>query len=309
MHAIRRTALRSCVLSAVIAIALLGAHRTAALGVELRWKFKPGETVRFETTMDMLQDMEIGGQQLNSKMSQVMEMTWQVKEAGEEQSIIDVTIDQVHFEMTPPGPGAKPIVYDSKNEAHEGPAQMMAPLFGAMTGQPMRLTVTPLGEVKDIQLPESMIEAMKKAGPGAADLLSEDAMKQTISRVVFAFPKSVDAGESWDSTFEMKNPILGKQIAVTTYTYAGPEKAEDRPVEKIDVAVHVSFDPSADAQATATVKEQASEGAIFFDNRQGLPLTTNMTSEMKIELAIAGQTIDQRMTTKVNMRQLPADAK
>ncbi len=287
-------------------VAMVAVQRgRARADVELRWKFESGETVRFTTSTEVLQDMEIGGQQLASKMTQIMDMTWKVKEAGEDESTLDVTIDHVHVEMTPPGPAAKAIVYDSKNETHEGQAAMMAPLFGAMINQPMTLTVTPLGEVKDIKLPEGMIAAMQKAGPGAKEVLSEDAMKQTISRVMIAFPESVATGKSWESNFETKNPILGTQKALTTYTYVGPEEAEGRSVEKLDVNVQLSFDQPADAQAKATIKEQASEGAILFDNKQGMPLSTSMNSQMKLELSAGGQMIDQAITTKVMMKQLP----
>ncbi len=306
MHANLRTAVRPVLLMLVLFLAMVAVQRgTARADVELRWKFESGETVRFTTSTEVLQDMEIGGQQIASKMTQMMDMTWKVKEAGEDESTLDVTIDHVHVEMTPPGPAAKAIVYDSKNEKHEGQAAMMAPLFGAMINQPMTLTVTPLGEVKNIKLPEGMIAAMQKAGPGAKEVLSEDAMKQTISRVMIAFPESVAAGKSWESNFETKNPILGTQKALTTYTYIGPEEAEGRSVEKLDVNVQLSFDQPADAQAKATIKEQASEGAILFDNKQGMPLSTSMNSQMKLELSAGGQMIDQAITTKVMMKQLP----
>lgn len=307
MHATFRGSVRPVLfLMALVVAAMVVQRGTARADVELRWKFKTGETIRFSTSTEVSQDMEIGGQSLGSKMTQVMDMTWNVKEAGAEEATLDVTIDHVHVEMTPPGPAAKPIVYDSKNETHEGQAAMMAPLFGAMINQPMTLTVTPLGEVKNIKLPEGMIAAMQKAGPGAKEVLSEDAMKQTISRVMIAFPESVAAGKSWESNFETKNPILGTQKAVTTYTYVGPEKAEGRAVEKLDVKVQLSFDQPADAQAKATIKEQASEGAILFDNKQGMPVTTSMNSQMKLELSAGGQMIDQAITTKVLMKQLPA---
>jgi hypothetical protein len=291
-------------------IAILAVRPGAALAdVQLSWKFTAGESVRFSTTSEIAQDMDIGGQPISTKMTQVMDMVWTVKEASAEEATLDVTIDHVHVEMTPPTPAAKPIVYDSKSDKNEGQAALMASLFGAMVNQPITLTVTPLGEVKNIKLPEGMIAAMQKAGPAAKDVLSEDAMKQTISRVMIAFPEAVTAGKSWESIFETKNPILGTQKAVTTYTYVGPEKAEQRPVEKLDVQVHLSFDQPADAQAKASIKEQASEGSILFDNKQGMPIETTMNSQMKLQISAGGQMIDQTVTTKVLMKQIPAAAK
>ena len=126
---------------------------------------------------------------------------------------------------------------------------------------------------------------------------------------MIAFPESVEPGKSWESNFETKNPILGTQKAVTTYTYVGPEEAEGQPVEKLDVKVQLSFEQPADAQAKATIKEQDSEGEILFDNKLGVPLSTSMNSQMKIELSAGGQMIDQAITTKVIMKRLPAAAK
>ncbi len=146
---------------------------------------------------------------------------------------------------------------------------------------------------------------MKKAGPGQmGSMFSEDSMKQMISRSMVGFPDEVKKGQTWDAKVETPNPVVGKQIVETEYRYAGPEERDGRSAEKIDVEIKLSFESGPNAQAKVTMKDQSGKGVIYFDNQQGLPLETDVTSKMTLEIAVGDKTFEQAVTTKVAMKQV-----
>ena len=171
-----------------------------------------------------------------------------------------------------------------------------------MVGQPIAITVTPLGDVKDIKLAPELVAAMKKASPAMSSMFSEDSMKQMISRGMFRFPEEVKSGQTWDSSLEMANPILGKQIVTTEYQYVGAEDLAGTKVEKISMDVKQKIDGTG-AQAQVAIKDQSGKGVIYFDNVRGLPLETQATSAMTMEISVGGQKIESKVTTTVTMKQ------
>lgn len=289
----------------VVGIGLLTPSAQAA--VKLRWKFQPGEKVNYQMTMDMIQAMKVADMPVGSKMSQRMDMTWEVKKVSEDgTAVMEQTIDRVRVEIVPAMADPTPIKYDSQSKEPEKGAEMLAPMFKSMVGQPFSLTVSPLGEVKEIKLPPEMMAAMQKANPAMGAMFSEDSMKQMIGRSMFSFPPEVEPGQKWDATLDMPNPLLGKQIVTTNYKYVGPEDHDGAKVEKIDVDVEMKFDTKPGGQAQVTLKDQSGKGVIYFDNEQGLPKETQLKSEIKMEIGVGDKTFESSVTTNVSMKQVAA---
>ena len=293
------------VVGLALALAFLVATEPATAQTKLRWKFEAGQEIDFKTRMDMLQEMTAEGMPLTTKMDQQMDMAWKVKEVTKDGSfVIEQAIERIQIEIVPPLAGATPIKYDSESEELDEVAEKLAPLLGAMIGKPITLTIDALGEVQKIDLSEQMLEAIKNAGPAMGSMFSEESIKQMVGRGIFSFPEEVTAGQTWDSKIETANPILGKQIVTTEYKYVGPEEFEGQPVEKIDLDMIIKFDSPADAQAKVTMKDQSGDGHIYFDNKQGVPLETDLTSKMTLSIEIGGRTIEQSVTMKVSMKKV-----
>ncbi len=154
MHSLTVAARRWRVGCIALTVAVVGMCASPALAqTKLRWKFQAGEKVNYEMNMVMVQSMNFGDQPINTKVSQLMNMTWQAKEVADDgTAVMEQTIDRIRVEIVPPGADPTPIKYDSQSKEQAKGTEMLAPLFGAMVGQPMTLTVTPLGEVRDIVL-------------------------------------------------------------------------------------------------------------------------------------------------------------
>ena len=294
-----------CALISALGIGLLAPAAQAA--VKLRWKFQPGKKVNYTMKMDMTQVMEIGDMPVGSKVSQRMDMTWEVKEVSEDgTAVMEQTIDRVRMEIVPAMVDPVPIKYDSQSKEQEPGAEMLAPIFSAMVGQPFALTVTPLGEIKEVKLPPEMMAAMKEANPAVGAMFTEDSMKEMMSRSMISFPPEVEPGQKWNAEMEMANPLLGKQIVTTNYQYVGPEDRNGHKVEKVDVDVEMRFDANPDSQGTVTLSDQSGKGVIYFDNEQGLPLETEVKSEMTMEIKVGDRSLESTVTTHVTLKQVPA---
>lgn len=271
---------------------------------KLRWKFKPGESVNYEMVMDISQDMSIQDMQIKSKMVQNIDMVWKAQSVNKDGStVLDQTIERVRVEMAPPVPGQPGIKFDSAAEKQDPTAAPFAKIFGTLVGHPSTITISPLGKVSDIKLAPEMLELAKQVGPGGASMVSEDSIKEMISRSMFSFPEVVKPNQTWENTIETANPLLGKQIVVTKYTYLGPAEFEGRKVEKIGIEVDLKFEPGPEAQAKVEIKDQSSDGAIYFDNQQGLPVETKINTKMTMQLEAGGQSLEQVVNTDVKVKQ------
>lgn len=291
--------------TAVLAILVAALAADAQADTKLRWQFKPGEKLGYELNMDMTQNMNIADMAIKVTMVQRMGMTWDVKEVADDgTATMTQTMDRIRMDMNPGG-GQKPIQYDSQNERQAEGAEMLAPIFDAMVGKPMTMKITPQGEIKDLKISPEMLAGLKgSAMPQLSSMFSEEGMKQMISRGMLSFPaEPVTVGKTWDSTAEMSNPILGKQILGFHYEYAGQEKRDGRTLDKIAPSFTIKFEPSPDAQAQVNVKDQSTKGAIYFDNAAGRLVESNVTSTMNLEISVGGMSIAQEVTTLVVMKQ------
>lgn len=296
---------------AVSALLLVVAASAAEAQTKLRWKFKPDEQIHYEMKMDMAQEMLVREMKIGTKMSQVMNMTWAAKEVAEDgTTVLSQTIDRVRVNITPMMPGQEPISFDSESETVEKNAEMLAPLFKSMVGAPILITVTPLGEIKNIELSPEMAKVLK----GTAEIplgamFSEDSFKQMMARSMFSFPNEVAKDQAWETTTEIPNPILGKQIVVAKYRYLGPEEREGHKLEKIDTGLEMKFESGPDAKAEVKIGDQSSSGAIYFDNVAGHPTETNLTSKMTMEIEVGGMAFEQHITTSVQLKEMTPEKK
>ncbi|MBI2824879.1 MAG: hypothetical protein HYX69_09350 [Planctomycetia bacterium] len=309
MQAFRRVTLsRLATIVALLAVVVFTAAASARAETKLRWKFKAGDKVGYEMGMEMDQDMKIGDMSVGMKMTHRMDMSWDVKDvAADGTATISQTVNRVRMDMTlPPGAGAGPIKYDSKAEKQEPGAEMIAPMFDAMVGKPFTMKVTTLGEVKEVQLPKAMIEAMSKTPLGAMNpMFSEDGIKQMFKQNVLPLPeKAVADGTTWDSTMEMKGLPFGKMVSETHYKYAGQEERGGKKLDKIDVSANTKFEKAPNAEIQLDIKNQESAGAIYFDNKAGTAVESSQTSKMSMEVEFGGMTIEQDVTTKTTLKRV-----
>src|SRR5689334_7646213 len=99
---------------ALLATMMISAAQADA---ELRWKFKAGEKSAYEMKMHLTQDTKAGNMPFQVKISQTMDMSWEVKEVSDDgDATMTQTIDRVRMEMTLPQAGQAPIKYDTQQK-------------------------------------------------------------------------------------------------------------------------------------------------------------------------------------------------
>lgn len=302
---------RAIVLAGVSAVLLNAAPADAQTA--LRWKFKAGEKLGYTMDQSTVSKGSVMGMEIETKMSQISDMTWQIKSVGSDGvAEMTQTIDRLRMKMETPFGSFE---FDSKDpKPIEGPfGDVMGPILSVMAGTEMSLKMDPTGDVHDVKLPEKLLESLR-SNPILAQfgsMFSEDGIKQMAqggSGSVGGFPKgNVSKGESWDKKVEMKNPF-GTIVVTTTSTYAGPETRDGMKLEKIDLKIMQNIEPAPDSMFNIKISSQDSKGAAYFNNVTGRLISQELKQKMKMEIEVMGNVIEQDAETTVNVK-LADDAK
>ncbi len=236
----------------LLCLAALGVAAGAARGEKtLRYKFKPGETIRYVMRQEMVQNVAAPGNPVKVSMTQTMDMSQKVESVDAEGTAsVTQTIERIRMKMVlPQGQG---LDYDSASDkAPVGLATKLAPIFGAMVKQPIKVKITPRGTTRDIKLPEGMLDQIKKGMGQVADMFSDDSFRQMANLAVLP-EEPVAPGKSWSHQTTLKNPMLGKASVDTTFRYEGEESRQGKRIDKISSAMKMQFGEKV-GQATITV--------------------------------------------------------
>jgi hypothetical protein len=141
---------------------------SAAAQTKLRWKFKKGESLNYTMT----QSMNFMGQDIQTKMKLVIEMSWTVGELASNGSAkMKQKFTRIKFKMTLPPPVNQTIEYDSKDGKAPGGllGKILGGTFAALVGAETRLTIDPQGNISDYKFPEEVLKKLKQ-NPGVASM-------------------------------------------------------------------------------------------------------------------------------------------
>ena len=186
-------------------------------------------------------------------------------------------------------------------------AKMMAPMFNAMLKKPFLLKMTARGEVVEMKPPQGFVESINKAAGGAAGgLFSEDTMKQMGAFGLFP-EEPVTPGKTWNRKMTSKVPVIGSMSVDTTFRYVGSENRGGRTLEKIAVTIQIK--PGGEkGQATFSMKDIDSEGALYFDAAAGRLAEMQTKLKMSMSVAVGTMKIEQDVEIDQRMELKPAEA-
>ncbi len=292
---------------AAAALSWLAAIASAA--EPLRWKLKVGDKLNYHTTQDMTMRIDAGAAgQMVTTFHQTVDMTWNVERLTEDGSaVIEQSIDRVTMSMTAPkGPAFE---YDSDAEGPAvGMAAMIAPMFDAMTEGKFEITMTPRGEVRDIKLPQNVLDALKYS-PGAAvmgDMATAEGLQQMLMQRAIVLPEeSPVQGESWPNTATLNNPMVGKQTVETSYRYEGMKDVDGVNLAVFRPSIKMEFE--GDQMAQMKITEQQSDGEVLFNQEAGRLDSMALHQMTKMDVTIAGQTFQQQIDQLIEIHISPAE--
>ncbi len=310
-----RWATMACVVAAVTAWAAASARGE----VDMRWKYKAGETIRYTMIQDMIQNVNVpeSGGPMKMTMTQTMDLTWRVEAVSPEGvANLTQTIDRVRMKMQ--GPQGVLIDYDSdSNKEPEGMAKLIGPMYQALVKKPIVLKITDRGQVVDFKMPQGFVESINKmmGGVGLGNLFSEEGLKQ-MAEVGSLPDKPVKVGDTWERKVAMKASFLGLTSVETTFRYEGQETRDGRTLEKISTVMQMKSAPQGDEKAKPdakqpqvglTIDQQENKGTIYFDAAAGKLVESDVKTRMKMDMQVMGKKISQDIDMTVVMKAVPAE--
>ncbi|MEX2115084.1 MAG: DUF6263 family protein [Pirellulales bacterium] len=301
---------RSRGLVAALAVVLIGATAAAADAAP-RWKFKPGESLNYVLERNADGQMKLAGNPIGIKMGMTFDTTWKCTAVADDGAAsLEQTVDRIQISMDSPLSGE--IKFDSAaGAAPGGPlGAMLGPMINGLLGQPIKLKVSPLGAVSDIELPAKLQEEFAKqnevgqnrrAGMGiGGNAFSEDAIKKLVEQAMLPLPETAEAGTTWTQAFENELPMLGTELAETTFSLGPEETVDGKKLLKIEAKTELLFEPAEDARMEMEIIEQASSATAYFDTEAGHLVKSEGTQKAVKELS-GQQEISQDITETFKM--------
>jgi Family of unknown function (DUF6263) len=258
---------------------------TGAQDTTLRYRWTKGEEVRYRMSQESTATISglpggMADMTIDTLMSQVMKSV--VEDiAADGTATIRQVYESVRMEVNSP---MSKMAYDSTKKDNASADPTAQSMFSVMIGESFLLVLSPSGEVQKV---DGMSRIMEKVfqnlpqDPAAAAMLngmrnsfSDDAMRATLSQGFLRFPdRALKVGDTWDSQFSVKNPMIGGITTSVNATLKGFEGSGADQVAKI--AMKLTMKPDSEAAATnpmgLTVKmgDGSGEGEMVFNVAKG----------------------------------------
>ncbi len=278
----------------------------------LRWKFQPGEVLRYSMEQKISITARGTDRETKQTRSQVVEMSWKVKSvAADGQAQITQRIDRVRLRVE--APPFMPFEFDSNNpkaDAQGSPFEAEAQMLRAMAGAEFSFRIKPTGAIEDIQFSEQTLKAVREATPRGAGAPEADVSEKLLKDMLVQssppdFPAGpLEPGKTWsDKPARMPSP-LGTMVIDKTFTFQGPDPKNPR-LMLVGVDTKVALEPAAGAALTAELRKQEGKGTLTFDAEAGHIVSTRGSQKTEMTIAVMDQRIDQVVETTTTMTLAP----
>ena len=306
--ALRRPVCPGAILIRIVLSALAATLGVAAAqpthGAEaLRWKFKPGETLRYTMVQETIQGMKAMGKDFKTSLNQTVNLHWSVKNvASDGVAELSQTIDRVRTKVEGPGNSFE---YDSQTgKEPEGQiASLLTPMLKALVGAEFTFKMSGRGELSEIKVPQKLVDSLRQAGPAAAagGMFSEEGMKNLISQSSLTLAEGpLEKGKNWTQQAKVPVPMLGTMVMDKTYTYDGPSTKEAG-VDLILLDTKVTLEPAADSNIAVKITSQKGTGEFTFDPKDGRVVSSRVNDKLQMSLSVMGQELEQTTDTVTSM--------
>jgi hypothetical protein len=290
----------------------------------LRWKFKQGEKLAYDSVQDV--SIEVTGDvsgDFTMRTEQELNLIWEIVSVDDQGAArIKQKLQRVRLKMTGPSAGQQIQEGVKKNETVEydsqakdppvGGAAMAAAMFEPMLKSEFELTVTPLGEVKDVKVPANVLEMIKR-NPDAAqmgELATDAGIQKMLTQEIIVLPEGEPKpGEAWSNKTQMAIPVVGNQMIETTYTHKDEKEVDGKQHAVIATKRLVQYELPAGQQVQVTIKDQSSDGETLFNITDGRLGSSTLNHVLTIEATAAASKVTQKLDQKSKVTVRPAQAK
>jgi hypothetical protein len=250
--------------------------------VELRWRYVPGDVLRYRMTQKVSSD--VNGTPVRQQMATVM--TLDVKEADGKGA---VTIVARYEAVAARASGVQEYDYDSEKDK-EPPDDPAARMMSKLVGQSFTMRMNAAGKVLEVKGYEKLVEAMsrgvaddpagrERARQALAQMFSDEAFKSRMQQMAPPLPEGpVKKGDVWPVDFTVKLPIVGG------VTYRIRSKLADLKdglahLEQ-DIAVEFKTDGESPLAEQVQVKDAKGKSSAVFSVAQGRFVSQKASVEM-----------------------------
>lgn len=308
---------------AVLSLGLAGLLFAAEAGAQdqkpvlLRYKFKTSEPLIYRSTQTTDQTQTINQNKIETKITNT-DITIRKLEKIDKNKNLQIQTENKFLKVRMKVGTLGEYSYDSNTDDNEKGSMLggaLTPMYDALDGAILKEIVSPRGEVIEIKGFEELMAAALKDNPLGRQFAgggSNKARKFGISELYPVMPKSpVKPGDTWNETFEIALPKLGRAKGTRKYTFAGFDKVGETPTAKITYTTDLTFKLNLDQggqQATGELSVQKSSGTAQFDPANGrvVNLKSAYTIGGTINVTVNGMelTVETAQTQSVELNLL-----
>jgi len=275
---------------------------------QVKLSFNPEKGKKYEYQTDMTQNIQqkVMGQTIPMELEMNIKYLMEIKNKTPQEITVQFTYREVVYIITSP---MMKMGYDSKNPI-ENPSEMdkiLGKMFSKMIDQSLVAVIEPDGTIKSVTGMDAVAENMVKAiaedgqlsGQVMAAQLSEqmkqqfndDAMKISFQHSFKIYPaNAVKAGDSWNEESAMSVNNMN-----TTYITKYTLKEVKNNMATVAVESVVAMDPGATMEGKL---DGTQNGTILVDVKTGLPVTNDITMNIKGNVKTQGMDIEMDLSAQ-----------
>lgn len=268
----------------------------------LEWKFKKGESLRYQMTMVM--EMDMGGMQISQEM--LFRWLWDVTDVGADGTgTMKATYERVKMKMD--GPMAAE--YDSESGKKPADTDFMGRIMASFVGKSLTLQMSKQGQCLKMEGMEKLMDSALKELPEEMQAMAAmmkasmtDDYSKSMMQLHFGFlPKTAVAkGDTWDDKASLSMGMLGKMDLKSKSTL---KEIRDGKEAVIGQETKFEFKPGdGGPMGPMEVTEAKLKNEVVWLLDKGCPQVTKGT--MTMDMSAGGQEIS--MVWKMEMKLLPA---
>lgn len=266
----------------------------------LRWKFEPGEILRYEFSQISALTVRGGEPAEERTVELTAALAWEIQAVENGTATISQSVERVRAQVKA---GSQSVVFDSSKNQAEGPnASALSELYGAVMAEPATLKINSRGQIIEAHVPEKVTEALRgspfQALADGGSLMSERGLKNMLSQVLPPLPEDpTSPGMPWNDRLEIGAGPL--QMALTNEYRL--ESVEDQQA-RIASTINTSIQPQPGVPLKVTVKSQKGEGLFLFDLPSNHLSSSRVKQSFDLGLEVGDQSFSQSLEIELTLK-------
>jgi hypothetical protein len=259
------------------------------------YNFKKGNSITQTSIMDMKVNADMGSK-ITTKNSFI------IKDVQNDLITIDLTYDSMDMEMD---------VMGQKMNISSETANPMFPDLGeilkSLKENPITLTITKSGVLKDIKGLDKLQEVIEKSSTGnpmnamiLGQLLGEETLKSTFEQMSAHFPtKPVGIGESWEKAFSINQSVIKVDATMKITLLSVKDNIATLKVETQLGKKDKIYTQEINGMTVNTSMEGTQNGTMDVDLRTGWTKESNFNQSIQSESTVMDRKISQTITSTI----------